>query len=90
MILNRYSVHVPSVARARILPTFFLRRPLIFIDCYNGREMEIKYPIGAWDKATQDFQALELEMSRVQKLLGISAADILNSTSDSDSENEMK
>jgi hypothetical protein len=54
--------------------------------------MEIKYPIGAWDKATKDFQALELEMSRVQKLLGITATDILNSTSDSDSEseNEMK
>ncbi len=75
MILNRWSVHVPSVARARIMPTFFLRRPLIYIDCHNGRDMEIKYPIGGWEVAAKDFQALQSEMTRVQKVLGTPSSD---------------
>jgi hypothetical protein len=75
MILNKYSVHVPSIARARIMPTFILRRPLIYIDCYNGRDMEIKYPYSAWEEATKDFKALQTEMTRVQKVLTKASSD---------------
>ncbi len=82
MILNRYSVHVPSIARARIMPTVFLRRPLIYIDCHNGRDMEIKYPVGAWDDAKKDYETLQTEMARVQKVLASPAS--------SDSDDELK
>jgi hypothetical protein len=82
MILNRYSVHVPSIARARIMPTVFLRRPLIYIDCHNGRDMEIKYPVGAWDDAKKDYETLQTEMARVQKVLA--------SPPSSDSDDELK
>jgi hypothetical protein len=83
LILNRYSVHVPSIARARIMPTVFLRRPLIYIDCHNGRDMEIKYPIGAWDDAKKDYETLQTEMTRVQKVL---ASIPVNDSPDSDSD----
>ena len=67
--LHRYTVHVPSIARARILPTAFLRRPMIYIDCYNGRDQEIVYPIGSWDKAKTDYEGLQTEMHRCQAAL---------------------
>lgn len=69
IFLHRYTVHVPSVARARILPTFILRRPMIYIDCYNGRDQEIIYPFRAWDKAKEDFESLERAMNRCQNAL---------------------
>jgi hypothetical protein len=69
VFLHRYTVHVPSVARARILPTVFLRKPMIYIDCHNGRDQEIVYPFGAWDKAKKDFESLEHEMNRCQTAL---------------------
>ena len=69
VFLYRYTVHVPSVARARILPTAFLRRPMIYIDCHNGRDQEIIYPFSSWDKARKDFEMLEREMNRCQTAL---------------------
>jgi hypothetical protein len=88
MILNRYSVHVPSVARARILPTLFLRRPLIYIEGHNGRELEVIYPRTKWEEATKDFQELQAEMARVQKVLSTLPDKVANS--DPKVENDMK
>ncbi len=89
LILNKYSVHIPSIARARLLPTFFLRRPQIYIDCHNGRDAEINYPLGGWDDAKRDFNLLQSEMTRVQTLLA--SKNVKNSSDlDSDSENDMK
>ncbi len=94
VFLHRYTVHVPSIARARILPTIFLRRPLIYIDCHNGRDMEIVYPFRSWDKAKKDFDMLQVEMNRCQAALSTlqpqptlaSKKSVEDSDSDSDSE----
>ncbi len=67
--LRRWSVHVPSVARARILPTLYLQRPQIYIEGHNGRIMEINYRLGEWGKAQQDFVNLQQSMVRCQKAL---------------------
>jgi len=74
LFLHRYTVHVPSIARARIIPTPILRRPMIYMDCHNGRDQAIIYPFGAWDKAKKDFEALDFEMYRCQKALSVLAA----------------
>ncbi len=96
LFLHRYSVHVPSVARARLLPTVFLRRPMIYMDCHNGRDQEIIYPFGAWDKAKKDFEMLECQMNRCQKALSsippvkLAVPTIHDSESDSDSDMDSK
>ncbi len=97
LILNKYSVHVPSIARARLFPTPFLRRPLIYIHCHNGHDLEIKYPISGWEDAKKDFGLLQSEMMRVQTVLSplvrrASAIDDSDSDSDSDrnTANDMK
>jgi hypothetical protein len=94
VFLHRYTVHVPSVARARILPTVFLRKPMIYIDCHNGRDQEIVYPFGAWDKAKKDFESLEHEMNRCQAALADLGTKVVmkqNSCNcDCDSESESK
>ena len=69
IFLHKYTVHVPSVARARILPTTVLRRPMIYIDCYNGYDQEIVYPFGSWDRAKNDFDVLQHQMNRCQRAL---------------------
>lgn len=97
VFLHRYTVHVPSVARARILPTVILRRPMIYIDCYNGRDQEVVYPFGAWDKAKKDFETLEEQMRKCNMALAkvspvkMSNVQSSNQYSDSDDEsNDMK
>jgi hypothetical protein len=67
--LRKWSVHCPSVARARILPTFFLRRPLIYIQGHNGRDLEVVYMPREWDKAQQDFEKLQQSIQACQKAL---------------------
>jgi len=67
--LRRWSVHVPSVARARILPTLYLQRPQIYIEGHNGRIMEINYRRSEWEKARQDFVKLQQSMVLCQKAL---------------------
>lgn len=67
--LRKWSVHVPSVARARILPTLYLRRPQIFLDCHNGRELEVNYYPSEWDRAQEDFTKLQKAMIACQKAL---------------------
>lgn len=90
VFLHRYTVHVPSVARARILPTVFLRRPMIYIDCHNGRDQEIIYPFQAWDKAKKDFEMLETQMNRCQQVLSsLTPIQIADTKVDSDSESEI-
>jgi hypothetical protein len=74
LFLYRYTVHIPSIARARIIPTSILRRPMIYIDCHNGHEKAIIYPFGAWDTAKKDFEALDFEMYRCQKALSVLSA----------------
>lgn len=37
---------------------------MIYIDCYNGRDQEVIYPFGAWDKAKKDFDILEEQMRK--------------------------
>lgn len=88
VFLHRYTVHVPSVARARILPTVFLRKPMIYIDCHNGRDQEIVYPFGAWDKAKKDFESLEREINRCQRALADLHTKVSPNESDCDSESE--
>ena len=67
--LRKWSVHVPSVARARICPTLYLRRPQIFICGHNGRELEVNYAPSEWDKAHEDFAKLQKAMVACQKAL---------------------
>lgn len=92
--LHRYTVHVPSIARARILPTVFLRRPMIYIDCHNGRDQEIVYPIGSWDKAKKEYQELQEQMHRCQAALSgltppVAAVPVVKAKgSDSDSDSD--
>lgn len=69
IFLHKYSVHVPSIARARVLPTFILRRPMIYLDYHNGRDMEIVYPFGKWDEAKKDFTNLQSEIRKCQTAL---------------------
>lgn len=57
-MLRNYSIHVPSFSRARLLPTFFLRRPLIYLEGYQGYSVEVIYPIASWDTAKKDYQRL--------------------------------
>jgi hypothetical protein len=42
---------------------------MIYIDCHNGRDHEIVYPIGAWDKAKKEYDELQMQMHRCQKAL---------------------
>lgn len=67
--LGKWSVHVPSIARARILPTVYLRRPQIYIEGHNGRMMEINYRRSEWNTAQQDFVKLQQSMVACQKAL---------------------
>ena len=67
--LAQYSVHVPSIARARILPTFFLRRPQIYIQYFNGSDAKVNYPFGNWSTAQKDFERLLKSMDRCQEAL---------------------
>ncbi len=57
-MLRNYSIHVPSFARARLLPTFFLRRPQIYLEGYQGYSVEVNYPISSWDTAKKDYKKL--------------------------------
>lgn len=86
VFLHRYTVHVPSIARARVLPTAFLRRPMIYINCHNGHDMTIPYPIGTWDQAKKDFDDLQLQMNRCQKALSTVTSVNLPEKADSDSD----
>lgn len=90
--LHRYTVHVPSIARARILPTFVLRRPMIYIDCHNGRDQEIIYPIGSWDKAKKEYEELQVRMQLCQNALATinptSVPVVKQKDSDSDSDSD--
>jgi hypothetical protein len=91
LFLHRYTVHVPSIARARVLPTIFLRRPMIYINCHNGHDMTIPYPIGSWDQAKKDFEALQLQMHRCQKALSTVSPPVnVDSESDSNSDSDLK
>ena len=67
--LRKWSVHVPSVARARLLPTLCLRRPQIFLCGHNGQELEITYSLSEWDKAQEDFTKLQTSIVLCQKAL---------------------
>ncbi len=69
ILLRNWSIHVPSVARTRILPTFFLRRPLIYVEGYNGRNLEVIYMPGEWIRAQKDFEKLQRSIQACQKAL---------------------
>jgi hypothetical protein len=52
-----------------MLPTFFLRRPLIFVEGHNGRELEIIYRPSEWEQAATDFAKLNNAIAVCQKAL---------------------
>ncbi len=70
IMLRNYSIHVPSFARARLLPTFFLRRPQIYLEGYQGYAVEVNYPISSWDTAKKDYKKLLDAMDSCNQALG--------------------
>ncbi len=71
IMLRKYSIHVPSFARARLLPTFFTRRPQIYLEGYQGYCVEVIYPIGNWDTAKKDYKKLLDAMESCNKALEV-------------------
>lgn len=67
--IRNWSIHVPSVARARIVPTFLLRRPLIYMEGYHGQTMEASYLPSEWERAHEDFVRLQHSMAACRKAL---------------------
>lgn len=70
IMLRNYSIHVPSFARARLLPTPFLRRPQICLEGYQGYSVEVIYPISSWDTAKTDYKKLLDAMDSCNEALG--------------------
>ncbi len=70
IMLRNYSIHVPSFARARLLPTFFLRRPIIYLEGYQGYSLEVAYPFANWDTAKKDYKKLLDAMDSCTQALG--------------------
>ena len=71
IMLRNYSIHVPSFARARLLPSFFTRRPQIFLESYQGYSIDIHYPFASWDTAKKDYKKLMDAMERCNKALEV-------------------
>lgn len=67
--LCKYSLHVPSVARAHILPTPFLRRPQIYVEYFNGSSFQVNYPLGVWATAQKDYENLLYSIQACQAAL---------------------
>jgi hypothetical protein len=68
-MLRNYSVHVPSIARARILPTFFLRRPILYMEGYHGEPLQVVYPFTSWTEAKKDYKNLLDAMNTCSRAL---------------------
>lgn len=67
--LRNWSIHTPSVARARIMPTLMTRRPMIYLQGHNGRDLEIVYSFKEWDRAQKDYEKLAHSIQMCQKAL---------------------
>ena len=67
--ISKYSLHVPSIANVRLMPSVFLRRPWIDMNLHCGRSFDILYWPGEWSQARKDFDRLQNSMKVCQQAL---------------------
>ena len=67
--ISKYSLHVPSIANVRLMPSVFLRRPWIYMNLHCGRSFDILYWPGEWSQARKDFDRLQNSMKVCQHAL---------------------
>ena len=76
LVIRKNSIHVPSIARARLLPTPFLRRPMIYMEGHSGEAWHVSWPrypfrMVEWQEAEQEFRKLQTAMEACSKALEV-------------------
>ena len=66
--LRNWTIHVPSVAYARLIPSPFLRRPMIVVEGHHFSR-EYYYRPGEWDRAKKEFYDLQGSIKKCQEVL---------------------
>lgn len=51
------------------MPTLFLRRPLIYVEGFNGRTLEVYYMPSEWQRAHLEFAKMQESIKVCQKAL---------------------
>lgn len=66
--LRNWTIHVPSVAYARLVPSPFLRRPMILVEGHHFSR-EYYYRFSEWDRAKKEFYDLQSSIKKCQEVL---------------------
>jgi hypothetical protein len=67
-IQNRI-VHVPSLARVRLVESPFLKRPMVVVQYEDADQVNFTYGRRHWDQATKDYKRLITSMELCREAL---------------------
>jgi hypothetical protein len=67
-IQNRI-VHVPSVARARLVESPIMKRPMVVVQYEDADQINFSYGRRHWDAATKDYKRLLTSMELCREAL---------------------